>query len=212
MRRRLFTILLMLVAAVCATAPATVGAQEPEEPEPIPQFWTEEDYADEGGSKPSAGGTEPTPPTSAPQPSPSDQTSTSPGGTAPGSGTATTGPGAEAPTDPPSGSGEVVLECDPSAGLRRALRSLHRAIRGRQLLTLRPQPFAVRVKPCVAGTFELSIVEDRTGVVLWRARRDLKTTRRATLRMTMTRAGRRFVANGRPGQRVRMKLRAKLTP
>ncbi|HEX8207855.1 MAG TPA: hypothetical protein VF587_17450 [Solirubrobacteraceae bacterium] len=172
--------------------------------------------AQDGGKDdvPDAKGTEPNPPAPAPdQQGTPDQTSTSPGGNAPGSGSETTAPGAPAS---PEGSGTtdagVVLACDPAAALRRAVRSLKRATRGRRLLTRRARPFDVRVKPCVAGTFVLSIVEKRTGTVLWRGERDLRTTLRATLRMRMTRAGRRFVARGRPGQVVRMRLRATLTP
>lgn len=222
MRLRLLTVLLVLAAALSAVVPAAAWATdggesgsgasrvEPEDPEPIPDFWTEEEPASGSGGGGDA-------------PRSSDDTSTSPGGTAPGSGTVTTGPGAQVPSSPTRPAtrqatpapAEDAPECDPSASLRRALRSLRRAVDGRDLLTPTARPVAVRVAPCVAGTFELAVVVAGGGdTVLWRARRALRTTRRATLRLTMTSAGRRFVARARRngGGVVHMRLRARLYP
>ena len=51
----------------------------------------------------------------------------------------------------------------------------------------------------------------RAPTVLWRARRELRTTRRATLRLTMTPAGRRFARRARKGT-VRIGLDGRFTP
>jgi hypothetical protein len=210
MKLRLLTVLLVLAAALTAPAAgwATDGgesgqqaaAAEPAEPEPIPEdFWTQ-------GPPPS---------------DPASDTSTSPGGTAPGSGTVTTGSGAQAssPSSPATprqtAPAETEPACDPPATLRLALRSLRRAVTGRNLLDERARPVPVRIAPCRAGLYELAIVLEGTDTVLWRARRDLgKGVRRATLRLAMTSAGRRFVARTRRsgGGVVRMRLRARLYP
>ncbi|HEX2087211.1 MAG TPA: hypothetical protein VHF89_16130 [Solirubrobacteraceae bacterium] len=201
---RLLIVVLLLASALWATTPGAVAADggepataqgEPEEPEPIPDFWSVEEPASS---------------------TPSDQASTAPGGTAPASGTETTGPGAPAPEiaataqQPPAADGEAA--CDPAASLREALHALRRAIGRRNLLARDARPVRSRVATCLAGTLELSVVAERRGTVLWRARRALRADQRATLRLTMTRAGRRFIARGRPGQIVRMRLRATLMP
>jgi hypothetical protein len=224
MKLRLLTVLLVLAAALSAVVPAAAWATdggesgtnasrvEPEDPEPIPDFWTEEEPASGSGGGGSTSSTD--------APRSSGDTSTSPGGTAPGSGTVTTGPGAQVPTSPTRPStrqaapAEDAPVCDPSAGLRRALRALRRAVRGHDLLAASPRPVAVRVAPCVPGTVELAVVVAGGDTVLWRARRELRTTRPATLRLTMTSAGRRFVARARRdgGGVVRMRLRARLYP
>ncbi len=220
MKLRLLTVLVVLAAALSAVVPAAAWATdggesgdnasrvEPDDPEPIPDFWTEEEPASGSGG----GGDD--------APRPSGDTSTSPGGTAPGSGTVTTGPGAQVPTSPTrpatrqAAPAEDAPVCDPPAGLRQALRSLRRAVRGHDLLAANPRPVSVRVAACLPGTFELAVVVAGSETVLWRGRRDLRTTRPATLRLTMTPAGRRFVARVRRngGGVVRMRLRARLYP
>ena len=219
MNVRLLTVLIVLAAAPCSWAPApaaawatdggeagtTASRSEPEEPEPIPDFWTEEEPA---GEPPAA---QQPPRDRGDAPSSSDQASTSPGGTAQGPGT-TAGPGVPATTS--QRQAEDAPACDPPATLRRALLSLRRAVRGHDLLAADPRPIAVRVSPCMPGTFELAIVVSGRETVLWRARRELRTTRRATLRLTMTPTGRRFVARMRRsgGGIVHMRLRARLYP
>ena len=202
---RLLTLLLLLLAgALWATAPAAGASQggepaaaqgDPEEPEPIPDFWSVEEPAS----------------------SSSDQASTSPGGTAPASGTLTTGPGAPASNadstaqQRPVAGGESA--CDPRASLREGLHALRRAIGRRNLLVRDAGPVTFRAGSCLPGTLTLSVVEEQSGIVLWRATRELRTTDPATLRPTMTRAGRRFVKRARrgPSRVVRMRLRARLT-
>lgn len=217
---RLLALVLVFAAASWATPAAHAQSNgstddgsaqvEPEEPEPIPDFWTVEEPASGSSTK------EP----DAPASSPSDQTSTSPGGPEPASGTTTTGPGGSAstPVAPAQAGTETVQDdepsCDPRLALRRALRSLRSALRGRNLLDPRARAVAVRVSPCVPGTFELAVVLEGAETVLWRARRDLATTQRATLRLKLTGAGRRFIARASrgPSRTVRMRLRARLTP
>ena len=201
---RLLTTLLTAAAALWAMAPAAAAGGGGGEP------------AAGGKDVPNAKGTAPTATAEQPgpvqDPSSADQTSTSPGGTAPGSGTQTTGPGAPAPPEQGTVGTGVALACDPQAAVRRALRSLRRASRRRDLLTPRARSFTVRVRPCVPGTFALRIADRRSGAVLWRARRELRTTRRAKLRMTMTRRGRRLAKRGTRGRKVPMRLHATLRP
>ena len=227
MRLRLLTVLMILAAALAAVAAPAAWAQEdggepgagqtmaePEDPEPIPDFWTEEEPASGSGSGSGSSKQEQEQqrPSGDDAPRSSGETSTSPGGTAPGSGTATSGPGAQASIQDPEAGGAA---CDPPAMLRLALRSLRRAVAGRTLLDERARPVRVRIAPCMAGTYELAIVLSGGDTVLWRARRDLGSgIRRATLRLTLTGAGRRYIARVRRsgGGIVRMRLRARLYP
>ena len=213
LRLRLLVVLLALVAALAATVPAAAGASdgeyqassttaedgpdpgaepEPEEPEPIPDFWSEELPAEGGGS-----------------PTSSNQASTSPGGTGPASGTLGTGPGAPASTPTSPGAGAAAA-CDPRITLREALRSLRAAIGRRNLLSRDAKPVSVGLAPCLAGTLELAVVVEGRDTVVWRARRVLSSSRPVALRLTMTAAGRRFIARASRGRSrtVRLRLRA----
>ncbi|HEX8085543.1 MAG TPA: hypothetical protein VF529_14720 [Solirubrobacteraceae bacterium] len=134
------------------------------------------------------------------------QASTSPGGTEPASGTPTTGPGA------PASEAEAEPACDERSAARTAVGALRRMGFVRPLLTREARAFGIRVAPCRAATVMLTVAL-ADGTVLWRARRELRTARAATLRLRLTAAGRRLIAREarRPGsRRVRLRLRARI--
>ena len=182
MRRTPIT-LLCLAAALAA--PNAALAQEPEEPEPIPDFWTE---------------TEPTP---SPEP-PASSTSTS----APAP--ARQGP---TPTEEPA-EPTTEDDCDEQAVAGRAAKAARRALRKRPLLGTGRRKLVIRVRSCAAGDLRLRLLEAGTTTAVARGRATLVADRTAKLTLRMTPAGRRYerrVADS-PDRRYELQLTARFEP
>ena len=185
MRKALLTAVLAL-----SLAPGALAQEPPpEEPEPIPDFWTIEEETEPAPASPSA----PPPDSGRAAPAPSggpDQTGT---------------PG-PAPAPAPSPGDRTGGACGGPQTIDRALAVLRVAARDR----LPGRPGAVvrlRVRPCFAGRLRLEVRHARTGALLAVARRTVGDRDIHTVRLVTTPAIRRYA-----GRRTPLRLRVTLRP
>lgn len=183
MRRTPIT-LLCLAAALAA--PNAALAQEPEEPEPIPDFWTETEPTPE-----------PEPPAGADEPASSTTTPTSPARQAP--------PAATPPAED---------DCDEQDVAASAAKAAQRALRKRPLLGTTRRKLVVRVRSCAAGDLQLRLVEAGTTTAVARGRATVAADETSKLTLRMTPAGRRYERRvaASSDRRYRLQLNARFVP
>ena len=180
MRTLVTTLLLTL-----SLAPAAFAQAEPEEPEPIADFWSAEEEAGAPGPQSQ----------SEPPPEGSQEAAPAPAGSAPGQ--AAPPPGATATT------------CDPAAFVREVMDAVHADLRRRPVRLERGETRTFRARPCIAGTLEIRLLHAPTRVVVARGRAALRPDATGAVRVTRTAAGARLRRRvGRAGGgKVRLRLR-----